>query len=379
VYWAGPESYERIAALGGRLVVSNFANDTPVRLYWAHRQGLKLVLFNSAWVDDSVAGGRANTGQICKNVNRVKDQPGLWGYYVIDEPSKHRYPWGGANPTSVETMREVNRAIKRCDPHHPTVAVFLPGGGFGGPGNDFAPGIADAVMFDVYPLAPDGWHPEWITDYPLPQALAVVRARDPRAKVWLAVQAFGACAGSGCFPNVGAVQLQTQVDLGLRAFRRAGVPLSGLFFFLWDRHFDDDQSWITDDMRSHRDFWRYVGYAAERLPPSRLGQRAIPGPVRVWQREPRPPVETHWAIVTRKGEGGATLAVMGPTFYPRTAAVTAGLRSAATYRQLADRLIAIAPGRITRYSTMLLTGSFTGPRRFKVSKAVLYYAAPPAP
>lgn len=273
IYWAGPEAYNKANELGANIIVSNFANDTEVRLFWANRQGVKLLLFNSAWIDDSVYGGRANTALICKNVNEVKQSPGLFGYYIVDEPSKH------PTPVSLATMQAVNATVKKCDPKHPTVAVFLPGGGFGSSSNNFGPNIADIVMFDIYPKAPgNSWNPGWITSHPLPGAIDVVRARDPKAQIWVAVQAFGGCGSHGCFSNVSEAQLKEQIDLNTALFKKKGVKLDGLFFFLWDRHFDDDATWLTDDMRNHPEFWKYVRYAADRLPPSSwLGQPATSG------------------------------------------------------------------------------------------------------
>ncbi len=267
MYWAGPDSYRKLRDLGARIIVSNFGNDTEVRLYWAARTGIKLILFNSAWIDDSVPGGRANTELICKNASEFWDHPGLWGYYLVDEPSKHVYPSGARNPVSVSTMQAVNQAVKRCDPNHPTLAVFLPGGGFGTSSNNFGAGIADYVMFDLYPKAPgNAWHPEWITNAPLPGAIDVVRERDRSAKIWMAVQAFGGCTSSGCFSSTNEDQIRQQIDLNFDLFKRKGVTLDGLFFFLWDHKFDDDYSRVTDDMRSHPDFWKLIDHARDKLP-----------------------------------------------------------------------------------------------------------------
>lgn len=284
IYWAGPEAYSKVKELGANVVVSNFANDTEVRLFWAQRQGIELLLFNSAWIDDSVYGGRANTDLICKNVSEVKNSPALFGYYVVDEPSKH------PTPVSVSTMQAVNATVKKCDPNHPTVAVFLPGSGFGSSSNNFGANIADVVMFDIYPKGPgNSWNPSWISSHPLPAAIDVVRSRDPKARIWVAVQAFGGCGSHGCFSNVSESQLKEEIDLNFALFKKKGVKLDGLFFFLWDRHFDDDATWLTDDMRSHAEFWKYVDYAADRLPPSDwLGAAAPAVPSRSGVVDPGP-------------------------------------------------------------------------------------------
>ena len=385
VYWAGPESYGRIGSLDGRLIVSNFGNDTPVRLFWARRTGVKLILFNSAWVDDSVTGGRANTALICKNLERVKGSAGLWGYYVVDEPSKHQYPWGGSNPTSVNTMQTVNAAIKRCDPAHSTLAVFLPGGNFGGQGNNFGPNIADVVTFDLYPMAPGSvWHPEWITESPLPQALDVVRSRDRGAAIWMAVQSFGGCGRSGCFRNVTEAQLQSEIDLVQSVFKRKGVRLDGLLFFLWSRSFDDDRSWVTDDMVHHPEFWKYIQYAADRLPPSRLPAGLPEAAVPASQpHEPesavRIPLQVMWGIVTATTADGSSVRAMGPEFPNPSIALTMGLRTAAVFQQLDGSLPAISVGRIRPFTTALFTGYFLTPGVFKVTKMGVYYLAPPPP
>ncbi len=188
VYWAGPESYAKLDALGNDLIVSNFAVDTRVRLYWAKRHNQKLILFNSAWVDDTVAGGRVNATQVCRDIGTVKDHPALWGYYLIDEPSRHIYPSGAANPTSVATMQALNKAVKRCDPGARTLATILPGGGFGTSSNNFGPDVADIVNFNTYFKAPDGTHFEWITTTVLPNAIKIARQRDPDVKFWAGLQ-----------------------------------------------------------------------------------------------------------------------------------------------------------------------------------------------
>lgn len=266
VYWAGPESYGKLKTLGANLITSNFANDTQVRLYWAQKQGVQLILFNSAWIDDSVAGGRVNTALVCQNVNAVKNHPALWGYYVIDEPSRHVYPSGAANPTSLATMQALYKTVKGCHPAARTLATFLPGGGFGTAANNFGANVADYVLFDTYYKAPDGLHPEWITDAPLPAAIRLAKSRDPDIKVWAAIQSFAVNSSSSRIAMTTRAEVQRHIDLLVQTHDKLKIPLDGVLFFLWDKFFDSKDTELTDDLRSHRDYWNLIAYAAGKLP-----------------------------------------------------------------------------------------------------------------
>lgn len=62
-------------------------------------------LFNSAWIDDSMPGGRAIVNLICKNVKTFASDPAVWEDYIVDEPSKHRTSFWSA-----ESSRHFNRA-----------------------------------------------------------------------------------------------------------------------------------------------------------------------------------------------------------------------------------------------------------------------------
>ncbi len=54
------------------------------------------------------------------------------------------------------------------------------------------------------------------------------------------------------------------------------MSLDGALFFLWDKKFDSDFSTLTDDLRSHRDYWSLIDYVGDKLPPA-AGGRASGG------------------------------------------------------------------------------------------------------
>lgn len=316
VYWAGPESYARLKTLGANLVTSNFANDTQVRLFWAQKQGVKLILFNSGWIDDSVAGGKVNASLVCQNVNAVKSNPALWGYYLIDEPSRHVFPSGASNPTSLATMQTLYKTVKGCHPAAKTLATFLPGGGFGTASNNFGANVADYILFDTYYKAPDGLHPDWITDAPLPAAIRLAKSRDADIKVWAAFQSFAVNSASSRISMTTEAEIQRQIDLLVQTHNRLGVPLDGALFFLWDKFFDSKDTDLTDDLRSHRDYWNLINYAAGKLPevagePAPVSGAAAPVPsTDEHVRREGPPAE---GLVTQRCDDPGTAGVIEGT------------------------------------------------------------------
>src|SRR5579859_3164404 len=83
-----------------------------------------------------------NTGFMTYLINLVKNQPGLWGYYIADEvsPSSH---------TAVKALADL---VHQLDPNHPRLLVLGSSGPSINPDLQTFTDSADVIAQDTYPI-----------------------------------------------------------------------------------------------------------------------------------------------------------------------------------------------------------------------------------
>jgi hypothetical protein len=106
----------------------------------AHRAGMRVLLE----VDREIVRD-GETGDLVRFIDRFKDAPSLWGWYLADEPSTNT----DVGPLSAERATELYRAIKRADPEHPVAIAFHTGEDT----REYATAM-DILMLDDYPFRP---------------------------------------------------------------------------------------------------------------------------------------------------------------------------------------------------------------------------------
>lgn len=130
----------------------------------AHRHGIGTLMGFDRMM---VLKGRLDA--IRERATVLTDKPGLFGWYLMDEPTIH-----GASP---DTMLRAYRAVKEVDKDHPVVTTICNTGRL----HDFADST-DVIMVDTYPVSIS---PLFTMAVPIETALAVTNGRKA---VWAAVQ-----------------------------------------------------------------------------------------------------------------------------------------------------------------------------------------------
>ncbi len=209
-------------------------------------------------------------------VERVKDSPNLWGYYVLDD----------SPGDALSALRAMYKVIHRVDPkRHPVCA------GYGSAGSlcNFGPDVCDIIMFYWYPVMSSGYY-RYTTSHQVQWMLGAARARVPGIPFIGVYQAFDGGKKGPAIPT--AEQLREQLEdfvregaCGLIAFLCQGSkPLAG-----WAAH-----TYMQDVLRDAHGEILAVGGLRVRPQPTRMirerTQRAgfwrtprkIPGVVPAW-------------------------------------------------------------------------------------------------
>lgn len=155
-------------------------------------------------------------------IERIKDSPNLFGYYVLDD----------SPGDAVSALRAMYKVIREVDPNldHPVCAGF----GDAGSVTNFVPGVCDIMFIYWYPVSTTGYHREQ-TAYEVQYILSAARQRVPGIPFVGIYQAFDggpASTGQGV-PT--ADQLREQME----DFVREGA--SGLVSFIC--HNDNLPGW----------------------------------------------------------------------------------------------------------------------------------------
>ena len=136
---ASCDAHLDIMAAGGFSLVINYnqlsssAADLEAYLAHAHMLGMQVIVsvkdlstvnpafttrYHSLAADCASAGPCTTVSQFLSFIaNRLKDNPGLWGYYVGDEPA--------AGADTVIALCANNRTLRTADPIHPTLLVHM--------------------------------------------------------------------------------------------------------------------------------------------------------------------------------------------------------------------------------------------------------------
>jgi hypothetical protein len=131
-----------IAEEGMNAVLPYFAGSTYARGYLraAERAGVKVLLE----IDRNIVReGDAKT--MTRFIERYKDAPALFGWYLADEPTTTE----ALGPLSAERATKLYRLIKRVDPVHPVAIAFHTAEDV----REYAPAM-DILMLDDYPFRP---------------------------------------------------------------------------------------------------------------------------------------------------------------------------------------------------------------------------------
>ena len=110
----------------------------------AHKWDLKVIMgFDRAHQlpHDNTEISQAQEENITRRVARLKDKPGLFGWYMIDEPDGQKIP--------VDKCRRVYNRVKKADPGHPALVVLCKADMF----DQYVTDTADIIMHDYYPVS----------------------------------------------------------------------------------------------------------------------------------------------------------------------------------------------------------------------------------
>lgn len=183
--------------------VTNYRNNDDVitaYLKSAENAGIGLL------PQDDYSARRFLPGRLKKVVEKFKDSPGLWAWYLADEPQNY-----GISP---ENAADLYQIIRKADHSHP---VFLLGSE---PKlyADYVP-ACDIFGVDCYPVPKQPL--KIIADY-IESAHKAVKNSKP---VWFAVQACGALKNGGRLP--------TEAELRCMAYLALVHQVKGLLFFAY--------------------------------------------------------------------------------------------------------------------------------------------------
>jgi len=141
------------------------SNSTAARyIEKAHAAGIGVLM-----AFDQMMVIKGNLAGICDRVAALRQKPGLYAWYLIDEPSIH-----AASP---QTVRRAYRAIKEVDSAHPVVMTIARTERIA----DYVDSL-DIIVTDVYPVSIGSLFSLVI---PIETALSVTRGKKP---VWAAIQ-----------------------------------------------------------------------------------------------------------------------------------------------------------------------------------------------
>lgn len=229
-----------------------------------HRPGMFLF-----WPDECAA-----------EVEKVKDSPNLWGYYVLDD-----------GPGDVlSALRGTYRITKRLDPDRPVTA------GYGGAGalSNFGPDVCDIMFIYWYPVRRDGTYHRFTTSEEVQWMMTSVRKLVPGMPFVGVYQAFDAAQDGTGRGLINAEQLREQIE----DYVREGC--CGLVSFLcnapgflgWAKH-----DYMKQVIRETHGEIRETGELTISPEPEEMGRQRIQ-PVGFWERPKElPGVVPAWYVV----------------------------------------------------------------------------------
>jgi len=203
----------------------------------AEGTGVKVMVDMSNWtIYSPVYGG--DTCTVASFVNAIKDHPALYGYQIMDEPSREWMP-------KVASMK---KQIKAVDGDHPTYINLQPD--WEAPGySSFKEFVADAdkqcdldfMSFDKYPVHTDYVDPLWYLNLEV--------ARDFSLRTGRPFWAFALSCGPGDanypVPSLASIRLSQYTNLAYGA--------QGLQYFTYqDAHLDIENSNSPIDRNGNR-------------------------------------------------------------------------------------------------------------------------------
>lgn len=190
------------------------------------------------------SAGRGFSAEHARSAVRAFDShPGLWGWYVVDEPDLLRLP-----PREV---RQANQFLKNLGARKPTALVLYQGYNAIDYGN-----IADVTMIDRYPIP-------WLPLANFAQHVRQVRLVLGRGKPLIAVvQAMSWEAYPELMPGESNLRAPTYEELRCMTYCALVEGATGLFYYC----FGDDRWKILDHPEVWQGVQRVVAEVNERLP-----------------------------------------------------------------------------------------------------------------
>ena len=203
-----PEHTEHYAKINSNATAARYLDE-------AHQVGLGVLMgFDRMMVLRSKLAG------VRERVAALKDRPGLYGWYLMDEPTIH-----GASP---ETMRAAYRAVKKIDRVHPVVTTICRPERT----RDYADST-DVIMVDAYPVSIS---PPFTLAIPIETALAVTGGTKP---VWAAVQVHNndlhhLRRGGETAHMISAPRFPTNQEIRCMTYLAIAHGASGILFYAYD-------------------------------------------------------------------------------------------------------------------------------------------------
>ncbi len=211
-----------VAEEGATAVMPYASTNASSYLRAAERAGIKVLLE----IDREIVRD-GEPKDLVRFVDRYKDAPSLWGWYLADEPSSTQ----ALGPLSAERATDLYRVIKRADPKHPVAIAFHTGEDV----RAYASAM-DIMMLDIYPFRPQT--PEFAS---LPGWWKRVLER---AEIGRAVggyvpilQAFGGARSPRGFER----RFPTGAEMRYMVYASLEAGATGVFF--WTRY-RSDRRWV---------------------------------------------------------------------------------------------------------------------------------------
>ncbi|HEU0243248.1 MAG TPA: hypothetical protein VFQ75_05040 [Candidatus Limnocylindrales bacterium] len=181
--WDLEQNTNGICTSGASLVIKNAAGTFNASNYLEKAQacGLKVIFAFPETINYGT--GTIYPSRVAKWVNKVKNNPGTFGYISVKEPS-----WHGISASEIRTMY---KAFRAADSKHPVIALFGDLPHFGTSRNPYGTGMSNIVMFDWYPVeTTNGTDSVYLTGARtwFPRAKSLVAKISPTKRIFLMVQ-----------------------------------------------------------------------------------------------------------------------------------------------------------------------------------------------
>lgn len=207
IYGVGSDDLAAVREAGFNLVAG------PAEKHYldaAHRLGLGVMASPGTSAGDGFDAAKARAA-----VSQFDSHPGLWAWYLIDEPDLNR--------VAPDQVRNANRFLKNLPARKPTTLVIYQGY----TARDYA-NIADVTMIDRYPVP-------WLPLANVAQHVRMTRlALGPDKPLISILQAFDWTAYPEQLPGETNLRPPTHTELRCMAYSSLAQGANGLFFFAFD-------------------------------------------------------------------------------------------------------------------------------------------------